>query len=233
MGAMNRRPKFLFVLFILFIQIPALARDNRIAEVSLTEEGKLYYNGYLDKTSNEKLFSLYEQANPKPKVLQVTSGGGDIVLGLDLGEWIFDKGLDVEVLKHCASSCANYVFPAGKRKILYPDSILFWHGGAHQKNMQSMSKRRGSKALDAFLAMRDREDRFFQKIGINGKITTYGQSRHFNMFWTGYWGRAGYDYSIEDMKKFGLDNIVEEGGIWDWRHYHREPPVKRVRVKEL
>lgn len=216
------------------IHDPAFARKKRVStEVTFTEDGRLYYHGNLDLEANQKLFTLYEQSHPKPKILQITSGGGDTMLGLDLGEWIFAKQLDVEVVRYCASSCANYIFTAGKRKILRPDSIVFWHGGAHQKDLESLAKRQGPEALAHFRAWRDREDLFFKTIGINGKITTYGQSKHFNRFWSGYWGRAGFDYSVEDMKKFGISHIIEEGGRWDWRRFHSQPVVKRVHVKNL
>ena len=76
------------------------------------------------RRENLRLFELYAKATPRPRLLKVTSSGGDITLGMELGEWVFRNGLDVEVVDHCFSSCANYVFTAGKAKYLNPDAVL-------------------------------------------------------------------------------------------------------------
>lgn len=55
------------------------------------------------------------------------------MLGMDLANIVFEKKWDIEVLSHCFSSCANYIFVAGKHKILHIDSQLAWHGGVTQK----------------------------------------------------------------------------------------------------
>jgi hypothetical protein len=133
--------------------------------------------------------------------------------------------LDVEVIDHCLSSCANYVFTAGRTKYLNPDSILFWHGGAYQPDMEEQIKalaaqnpalgRTGAAYLDAW---RKREDAFFKTIGVNQSITTYGQQAEVGR----PKGTAGWDFSIEDMAKFGITNVVPKGGSWRWRELRRE-----------
>jgi hypothetical protein len=55
--------------------------------VSLEEPDILVYKGGLSKEANERLFKLYKNARVKPHLLKITSGGGDIDLGMDLGEW--------------------------------------------------------------------------------------------------------------------------------------------------
>ncbi|MGX9608655.1 hypothetical protein [Acinetobacter sp. T63] len=49
---------------------------------------------------------------------------------MDLGDLVYVHQLNVEVGQYCFSSCANYVFPAGKVKYLNWCSQLGWHGGA-------------------------------------------------------------------------------------------------------
>jgi hypothetical protein len=44
-------------------------------------------------------------------------------------------GWDVEVVGICASSCANWIFAAGKTKYLNKQSMLLFHGGPHQANL--------------------------------------------------------------------------------------------------
>ena len=49
-----------------------------------------------------------------------------------IGEWVFDHQLDVIVDELCFSSCANYIFTAGKNKIIGKDAIVGWHGSEQQ-----------------------------------------------------------------------------------------------------
>jgi hypothetical protein len=76
------------------------------------------------------------------------SPGGDWESALALGILIHKYGWDVEVVDICASSCANFIFPAGKKKYLHGDSLLLYHGGPHQENM--LEKMRAAE--QAFLA---------------------------------------------------------------------------------
>jgi hypothetical protein len=62
---------------------------------------------------------------------------------------------------------------------------------------------------------------------VNSEVTTYGQTaahvvRPQNT--------AGYDYSIEDMAKFGITNVIEKGGPWRWRELHPESQSLIVRI---
>jgi len=60
--------------------------------------------------------------------LVITSGGGLVDAALDLAEAVHARHLDVEVPSTCLSSCANYVFPAGRRKLLARPGAVRWHG---------------------------------------------------------------------------------------------------------
>jgi hypothetical protein len=68
------------------------------------------------------------------------SNGGDWESALALGILIHKHGWDVEIADICASSCANFIFPAGKKKYLHDDSMLLYHGGPHQQNMLEKMK---------------------------------------------------------------------------------------------
>ena len=65
----------------------------------------LVYRGSLSSEANKRVFELYDKAIVKPQLLRITSEGGDVNLGMDLGEWIFRNQLDVEIVDHCFSSC--------------------------------------------------------------------------------------------------------------------------------
>lgn len=67
----------------------------------------------------------------------ISSGGGEINAGMKMGYWVFDNQIDVVVNGMCMSSCANYIFPAGHRKIINNGSIVAWHGSALQESGMS------------------------------------------------------------------------------------------------
>ena len=101
-------------------------------EVLLTESGQIQYFGEITAEKNTVAYKLYEESNVKPLRLIISSPGGTVDYGIQLGEWILSKQLDVEIGDYCISSCANYVFTAGKNKILRKNSLLGWHGGLLQ-----------------------------------------------------------------------------------------------------
>ena len=43
-----------------------------------------------------------------------------------IGFWIYDNGVDVMVDEVCISACANYIFTAGKNKIIEDFAIVGW-----------------------------------------------------------------------------------------------------------
>jgi hypothetical protein len=78
------------------------------------------------------------QSSAKNKTFVVeASGGGSWEAGLALGILIHRHGWNVEVVDLCASSCANFIFPAGKVKYLHSEAMLLFHGGPHQHNIMS------------------------------------------------------------------------------------------------
>lgn len=78
---------------------------------------------------------LMQSTAAKKTVVVTNSGGGNWETHLALGTLIHDYGWDVEVVDLCASSCAIFIFPAGKTKYLHPESLLLFHGGPHQANV--------------------------------------------------------------------------------------------------
>ncbi|MGQ5523079.1 ATP-dependent Clp protease proteolytic subunit [Chitinimonas sp. PSY-7] len=78
-----------------------------------------------------ELKQKYNNMPNKATWLYIESSGGDIVDGMTLAEWVLEKKLNVKVIgKGCFSSCANYVFPAGRKREVAKGSIVAWHGSA-------------------------------------------------------------------------------------------------------
>ena len=79
---------------------------------------------------------LVRSAAAKKTFVVKESGGGDGYAALAIGILIHRHNWDVEVVGVCPSSCANWIFPAGKTKYLNSQSMLLFHGGPHQANIQ-------------------------------------------------------------------------------------------------
>ncbi len=185
------------------------------------ENGFLIYKGVITRDANERAFKTYNKAQIKPHTLLISSSGGDINLGIALGNWVKENELNVEVKDFCASSCANYIFPAGRLKYLSKDSVLIWHGSAWQTHwdIDDGDKARFQQSIQS---MRVKETEFFAKILVDNILPVYGQSK-FNLWdkvlsWIGL-GPIGFDYSISDLENLGVTGINLKDNEWNWRAY--------------
>lgn len=139
----------------------------------------------------------------------INSRGGEIGLGMDLGELVYEHQLNVEVPKYCFSSCANYVFPAGKVKYLHFRSLLGWHGGALQK-MQFEDAEMAQAYQQYIGPIREKEQAFFQKIKVQQESTIAGQSAEYDQ----YKDCVGWRYSRNKMAEYGIDQVRYKHGFW-------------------
>lgn len=166
----------------------------------------IVYAGPLSDTANQQVAALLDA---RSTTLRISSRGGEIGLGMDLGELVFAHRLDVEVAEHCLSSCANYVLPAGKQKILGRHSQLGWHGGALQP--MSFDDPRMQAAYDEYIGpVRQREQAYFERIGVSPLSTVYGQRDEFQA----QRHCVGWDYSPAAMAALGMRDVVLPEGGW-------------------
>ncbi len=215
------------------LHIPIINIDrnkNHKENVFLSEDNQLYYFGALSEESNKQTFQLYNSAKIKPKRLIIFSNGGDVYIGMSLGEFVFNNQLDVEVNRLCFSSCANYVFTAAKNKYLNPDSILGWHGSSWQHDINKEVQ----KGEEWAVKWRKKEIAFFKNINVNMQITINGFSQY---KWRNYIKAyvrglpiSGFNYSVDDMKKFGVGNIYFTQDKWNWKKANKEMNVLRVKA---
>jgi hypothetical protein len=80
-----------------------------------------------------------EALRPDIRTIILNSGGGDVRAGLAIGRRIRAGKLDVIVDGVCGSSCANYLFVAGNRQTVRPESVVLWHGGINKKLIRHMT----------------------------------------------------------------------------------------------
>ena len=141
------------------------------------------------------------------RTLLIMSSGGDVRVGMDFGEWVYSRKLDVVVDTACVSSCANYIFPAARRKILLPGAVVVWHGSAHQgardiEQDTEHSAEERNKARNIVYPLRDREAAFFTQIGVSECITRFGIVQADIP--------GPFTMSAQDMRRFGITNV--QGG---------------------
>ena len=210
--------------------------NNTFAEITLsgTNGEKLVYEGNITFEANQIALDLYDKAKVKPRILEITSLGGGINAGLALGEWIVTNGLDVSIPHYCVSSCANYIFVAGKTKHLAKNAYLIWHGGASQPGLTQALKNNAQREInrtvntnqreharatkfaeiDAHIAfIQSREENFYSSIGVDPKIPVLGQLFPYRNL-DEERGSSGWDYSMRDLAKLGVNNVLVEGGHW-------------------
>lgn len=223
------------ILAYLLTSIPLVADESQ----SIQYKGShLVITGTMDWVFVNRIKAAYQIA---PKTLsdsgdtinsittfEITSPGGEIEPSISLGEFIFNNQLSVYLPDICLSSCANYLFTAGKTKILNEDTVLGWHGGAEQQSfltdIQSISDPNlRQQQLTWLTNLRQKEHDFFQLIGVDQKICTLGQSEPYNI--EGFW-----DYSIDDLKSFGITHIKYKKTLLDTPNKVRKKSFPRISV---
>ncbi|MGB5473448.1 MAG: hypothetical protein WBQ78_08215 [Gammaproteobacteria bacterium] len=182
------------------------------ADIRLEAE-TVYYTGPIAAIQNQELFGLV--SGRAVNRLMITSAGGEVEAGIALGLWIHESGIDVEVPEYCLSSCANYVFPAGKHKTIHPGAVVAWHGnynhlvrtGLWQDDIAGRMERLGEDDATARQHVRTQAERlahlerdFFERIGVDEYLCWIGKQPPYKV--TNY-----YFLSARDMARFGVTKV--------------------------
>jgi hypothetical protein len=202
---------------------PQPVASSELANIRLTEN-TLSFDGPLTERTVAKAMALAEQSEIKIQKLAINSGGGDVNAAMEFGYWIYRNQLDLIVKEVCFSSCANYLFTAAKSRYVNSDAIVGWHGGALAKPAISydwityLTPRRWytvdqaiQRDLEEWL---QKETEFFHTIGIDQKITVYGQQKKSNCQESE--GTMGWSYSLDDLESMGLKNTAFADGAPDF-----------------
>lgn len=190
----------------------------------------LYYTGNFSKASTVA-FDAAVAGIRRGQVnrLVISSGGGDTVEGRHVGRWVRDMALVVEVDVICFSSCADYIFPAGRARIIRADAFVGWHGNERTFHVQAA---RDGKRLEDLLAQYvpkgaspEQRAAFFKDFAETTKVTmkdeadfyaTLGLNDAFAVCAVGdilekrpgYAGQIGWGFSLADMARFGMTHTV-------------------------
>jgi hypothetical protein len=236
---------------------PPLDVSSIVTKVRLTAD-RIEYSGLITHEANAGVFELYGTADPKPQALLIESQGGSADAGMELGTWLFENGLQVQIDTYCFSSCANYVFPSGRTRLLAPHASLMWHGGVTQpitpaelsqvldeileglpqedrrKLLQEHSRDGLLQQLQqSLIAIVARETHFFRKLGIDQRITTLGHLYERELLkGEGYY--MGWDFSLEDLARLGIRDVEVKGGEpWEPVFPMQGQMIYRIHLDEL
>lgn len=210
---MSLRTRLTAVLLCVVVQTAAAQGD-----VPTSRPGEPIYEGELTVAGVKALLARY--ADRPPSLLTINSPGGDVMAGLVLGDWVRRHRIDVVVGGVCASSCANYVFPAGRRKTVRAGALVLWHGGAHQANfvafqrefldaaarrdwgVDSPADRRrlqGSVRFETLALYGHLETALFTALGVDPWLPTIGQCLPVH--------GAGWTLDVPAMRAMGLTDV--------------------------
>ena len=224
--------KMKIIFFLLLVSFPSVV----YSKVFVNDHGHIEYHGVITESKNVTAFTLFEKSNAKPKRIVISSSGGAVESGIQLGEWVRENTLDVEVGEYCISSCANYVFIAGKDKFLRRNSFVGWHGSLLQMRQLPFVSASYLKAVDDYSLSCDlselrarygsqfefpvssnhlRECVLLRELGVDYRVMILGQhSDHYESIkHVGLWS-----YSYDALKALGVNNIILTDNIW-------EPPL--------
>ena len=153
-----------------------LAGAAAFAQSVVRRDGEtIFFTGRIDSASARQFLRLVD--DPAVHRLVIRSPGGFAAPALDIGEAVHAHGLDVDVDRYCLSSCANYVFPAGRQKRVSGPAAVGWHGSmAHVLYRQAHGEEHWSE--DVFAQARElaaREAAFFRSIGVDGFVCWFAK----------------------------------------------------------
>ena len=125
----------------------------------------LCFSGELTRASVERSLALLA-ADRSISTMVVTSNGGEVRVSLRLARAIRARGLTLVVRRQCASSCANFLFTAARRKIVEPRSLVVFHGGIAPPAFGGLFGGGGAEH-----GLRAETEAFFREIGVNASLT--------------------------------------------------------------
>jgi hypothetical protein len=200
---------------------------------------EIVYAGKINEQGFIQIKKEFNESLVKPTTLRISSTGSSEKYGILIGRWVYEKKLNVKVLKRCASSCANYIFPAGKTKLLGKNASVNWHGssyfdGALQANAQRMTekalvefRKKGkvisvedeveialsikNKILAQAVGVREGISQFYKLIKVDPMLPNYGFYQHQLNKEDKY---KYFTYSLKDLDIMGIKNIVLLEGDW-------------------
>jgi len=212
---------------------PEIERARAEPALVRVQGDTLYYTGNLSKASSAAFVAAVAGIRRGQLTrLVISSGGGDTIEGRHVGRWVRDMALVVEVDVICFSSCADYVFPAGRARVIRADAFVGWHGNERQFDV--LAARTGvsvanqlatvppadvapgpraafvQEALRSIAVTQKDEAEFYASLGLDDAFAVCAVGDVLEKR-PGYAGQIGWGFSLADMARLGLANTVYLG----------------------
>ncbi|MGP7256003.1 hypothetical protein ACTZQ8_25120 [Klebsiella pneumoniae] len=168
----------------------------------------LYVDGNISKNDDKVLSEIIENHLIPVRTISINSGSGDIETAINIGRIIYDKGISIEVRRLCLSSCANYLFPAARNKIINYGSIIGFHGSPNSDDSKLITTVDGTTTSDPaitdkiFSEIRKTDKLFYNKIHVSWMMPLCGQKENIGDPDTGL-----STYNEKDFAQFGVKKI--------------------------
>jgi len=221
---------------ILFLSRVVLADDA----IVLIEKSTVRLTGKITDDTPAILFTKIKRH--QIKTLIVNSGGGETRAAMEIGTWMNDHQVNIEVDEKCFSSCANYLFTAASHKTIRPGALVAWHGDLTQQQLDDTSllsaitvslghntnvnKEKILAQFKQYVSDGQQQQKvFFDKIGVDPRICSVGHE---------YGAEDFFILSVEDMNTFGIKNIhaPENYNHQDLSKFNNIRPFSYVKIKK-
>lgn len=162
----------------------------------------IVFQGQINPRSAAEFLRLL-QTRPRIRRLVIDSQGGGVAAALDMAETIHARGLDIEVPGHCYSSCANYIFPAARRKTLGRPDAVAWHGTmTHVMYLQQTGQAQWTATqIEGARMLARREQAFYRGIAVDGFVGWFGKIAPYS-------APGLYSLPLADLARFGIGDVM-------------------------
>jgi hypothetical protein len=180
---------------------PANAQEAPAVAVQAVGDA-VVFKGQINARSAAEFLRLLRE-DPKITRLVISSRGGMVTAALDMALAVHERQLDVEVPVACMSSCANYVFPAGRNKTVGRPDAVAWHGNmTHVLYLQQTGQASWNEdQIEGARQLAVREAQFYRRIGVDGFACWFGKIAPYNV-------DDFYSLSASDMQRFGIGHVT-------------------------
>ncbi|MCH8501438.1 MAG: hypothetical protein LAT77_05950 [Aliidiomarina sp.] len=196
----------LFLLLSLSLLITACSSSSPPAQDNLhVSENRIVLNGAITEATLASFVHLLE-TQPSIAYFDVNSATGDPLAAIQLGYAVYHSGITVRVINECLGPCANYLFTAAAQRIITADAVVAWSGGALNQSRVLQWRNYMLPGVRDFLtrysdAYLRRESRFFDRINVDQRITTFGFDEHLGCMTD---DTLGFYYSPAGLLSLGL-----------------------------
>jgi hypothetical protein len=196
------------VVWLMFFTAEAFCADFKKFDNVLYISGEIYEGDF------EKFSKSISEGNVSFAILN--SVGGNALEAMRIASVMSDMKLNTVVSDICASSCANYLFLAGNKKIIMQHGVVIWHGSYSQEcghtiaksDFVNKSKDEIENFLDGLKVQHAENEKFFKKIKVKAGITCLNMASKKEVD-ERYPESTGFTLTADAMKVFGVDNILD------------------------